>query len=302
MIELNRLHQIAVLAEARSFIRAARILGISQPSLSRSIQDLEGQLGVQLFNRASPQLAPSEICVLILEKGEEILKLSKELSDLIERRRRLEMGQVSVGTGMYAKHVLMDAIISTYVASFPNVQLELKSSNWTVCRELLKDQKIDVFIGEAEDEVQNPLFDYHYLRRRQGYIVVRRDHPLTKIADLSFDHVARYPLAGTKIPRRLFKYFPSSASLGEVDPREAIFDPHFEGYLWEDMVTIVASTDAVAFGTPASISKYDGLLVCLDLLLPWLHNSGAIIWRADAGPSPEVDAFIKIARAVDESI
>jgi DNA-binding transcriptional LysR family regulator len=125
---------------------------------------------------------------------------------------------------------------------------------------------------------------------------------LTKIADLSFEHVADYPLAGTKIPPRLFRYFPSSARLGEVDARDAIFDPHFEGYLWEDMVTIVTSTDAVTFGTPSSISKYDGQLVCLDLLLPWLHNSGAIIWRADAGPSPEVDAFIKIARAVDESI
>jgi DNA-binding transcriptional LysR family regulator len=132
--------------------------------------------------------------------------------------------------------------------------------------------------------------------------VVRRDHPLTKIADLNFDHVAEYPLAGTKVPRRLFKYFPSSARLGEVDTEHAIFDPHFEGHMWEDMVTLVTSTDAVTFGTPASISRYNGQLVCLNLLLPWLHTNGAVIWRLDAGHSPEIEALVNITRAVDESL
>jgi hypothetical protein len=68
------------------------------------------------------------------------------------------------------------------------------------------------------------------------------------------------------------------------------------------MVTIVTSTDAVTFGAPTSISRYGGQLVCLDIFLPWLHTNGAIIWRADAGPSPEVGALIEITRAVDESI
>lgn len=301
MIELKGLQHITVLAESRNFVRAAQILGISQPSLTRSIQALERQLGVLLFNRLSPQLAPTEICTLIVDRGKDILERSEELSDLIRRRKRMQKGHVSVGTGMYAKHALMDSVIAKYTAKFPDVRLDLNSSNWTVCRELLNQQKIDLFIGEADEEIPSPLFAYHYLRRRQGYIVVRRDHPLTKIVDLNFDHVAEYPLAGTKVPRRLFNYFPSSARLGEIDTEHAIFDPHFEGHMWEDMVTLVTSTDAVTFGTPTSVSKYGGQLVCLKLLLPWLHTKGAVIWRLDAGYLPEIEALVSITRTVDES-
>jgi len=302
MIELKRLHQIAVLAETRSFVRAAKMLGISQPSLSRSIQELERQLGLLLFNRGSAQISPTEICMTILEKGKEIQKHSKELSELIRQKKLMETGHVSLGTGLYAKHTLMDAVISRFAATFPSVRLDLNLCNWTVYRELLNDRKIDLFVGEADDETPDPLFCYHYLRRQQGYIVVRRNHPLTRIIDLTFEHVAEYPLASTKVPQRLFRHFPTSASLGEVDTKSAIFDPHFEGYLWEDMVTIVTNTDAVTFGAPTSISRYGGQLVCLDILLPWLHTNGAIVWRADTGPSPEVGALIEITRAVDETI
>ncbi len=72
--------------------------------------------------------------------------------------------------------------------------------------------------------------------------------------------------------------------------------------MWEDMIPLVTSTDAVTFGPPTSITKYDCELVCLKLLLPWLHTNGAIIWRSDEGQSPEIEALINIIRAVDDGI
>jgi DNA-binding transcriptional LysR family regulator len=302
VIELRRLHQVIVLMETRNYVKAAEILKISQPSLSRSIQQLEQQFGVLLFHRTSRQLVPTDICQLIAARGRLILRDSDQLYRMVQGKSDIEAKSISLGTGMYAKCALVPAIISRFTAAHPDIRLNLTSSRWQDGREQLRQGDIDVYIGEATGDPHDPLYAYRYLRRRQGYIVVRRGHPLTSVAGLTFDDVEQYPLAGAKIPPRLFRHFRAVTGLGDMNAQGTIFDPHFESHLWEDIVELVANTDAVTFGAPAIIAGYEDRLVCLDLMLPWLHNHGAVIWRRDPAPSPEASMFIELILELDGNL
>jgi hypothetical protein len=76
---------------------------------------------------------------LIVSEGKEILKSSARLSDLIRRKQRLETGNVSLGTYMYAKQALMAGIIFRFASAYPKVRLDLTSSTWSA-RQTMKSQ------------------------------------------------------------------------------------------------------------------------------------------------------------------
>ena len=78
-LELQQLRQVIALAEHGSFVRAAAALHISQPALSRSIQNLEQRFGSELFLRSSGGVVPTDVGRLYLERARDLLRMADEL-------------------------------------------------------------------------------------------------------------------------------------------------------------------------------------------------------------------------------
>ena len=87
-----------MLAEHRHFGRAASNLGISQPSLTRSIKHLEEMLGVPLFDRADG-VTPTLVGRIVLERGEMLLIGFAELAREITLAKGLEIGALTIAIG-----------------------------------------------------------------------------------------------------------------------------------------------------------------------------------------------------------
>ncbi len=68
MIEIRRIEQAVTLSKYRNFARAAAALGLSQPALTRSIQVLEEELGVRLFDRYPRDIVPTEFGRVLLQR------------------------------------------------------------------------------------------------------------------------------------------------------------------------------------------------------------------------------------------
>ena len=77
--ELQQLRQVIALAEHGSFVRAAAALHISQPALSRSIQNLERHFGSELFQRSSVGVVPTDVGRLYIERARDLLRLAEDL-------------------------------------------------------------------------------------------------------------------------------------------------------------------------------------------------------------------------------
>lgn len=301
LIELKRLRQVVAIADSGSFARAAETLHMSQPALSRSIQDLERQVGAPLFERSPREIRPTALGMLVIEEGRDILRRATALDAAIADRRGL--GHTIVfGSGLYSNLNLVPLAVAAFAARHPEVQVKVIAGGWRDCRDMLERGAMDFFIGERIDGGTEDAFRERPLRERQGSIVVRKDHPLRALPACTAADIARYPFAGARQPERVVRHFPRNTRLGRPDAGGKVLVPQFEAYSWAAVAAIVRGSDAVAFGGPSLVADQDGTLVCLDVVLPWLRYTGAVIWRTERGLSPRAQDFADLVIAIDDTL
>lgn len=302
MIDLKRLRQAMVLAETGSFSRAAEALGMSQPSLSQSIRELERRLGVAVFDRGPKTVTPTAFGLTLLKEGAELVARAEALEHSLRRRRGLEAGKLAIGFGVYAYRPTIPALAAAFAAAHPGVALRLAGCGWRQAEEALAARTIDLFIGEPVGTPAANLYEQRGLRPRPGRIVMRPDHPLMQLASAGLDDIARYPLAGPRLPARVFAHFPEGAALGRLDPASAMFVPHFETDSWSVVTGLLARTEAIAFAHMSMLTGEAAGFAALPYDAPWMHSAPALVRRRDRPPSPEAAAFLALAERIDAAI
>jgi molybdenum-dependent DNA-binding transcriptional regulator ModE len=130
MHEINsrRLTHLIALAEEGSFARAAERVHLSQPALSRSIQALEDELGMKLFDRAARGVAMTAAGRLLVERARRVLFETRCLFRDVELLKAHELGEVHIGLGPYAAVVLLPDLLVEFSRRFPKI----KVSNWAM--------------------------------------------------------------------------------------------------------------------------------------------------------------------------
>ena len=102
MIEIRLLRNALILSKHQNFARAAKELHVSQPTLTRNIQQLEKEIGERLFDRASRAVLPTQAGKIMLKHARIIIASSGAMLEEIEQHHGLLQGSVSVGAGPYA--------------------------------------------------------------------------------------------------------------------------------------------------------------------------------------------------------
>lgn len=178
-MELYQLRYFKTVAETEHFTRAAEQLHISQPSLSKSISNLEAELGVLLFER-------DKRAVYLNDYGKAFLKrVERILTEVDEAEQELrDMSGEAVGDVYIASSMMFSAPskVHTYTSGFflnhPRIGLHLYILDNAKIEEQLLARKIDfgysVSLPEHLEIEAIPLFTY-----RLG-VVVGKDHPLAR--------------------------------------------------------------------------------------------------------------------------
>ena len=113
-MDLRHLRYFVGVAEAESFSRAATRLHVTQPALSRQIRDLEGELGVRLFDRSGRQ-------VRLTPEGEDLLRGSRDALVVVEalRDRAHSLGGGRVGIlRVGGTPQILESVLSTFLTRY----------------------------------------------------------------------------------------------------------------------------------------------------------------------------------------
>lgn len=145
MVNLELYRVFYTVAKCGSLTKAAQELFISQPAVSQSIKQLEGQLGISLFNRTHRGMELSAAGgKLIFKQVEEALHLLDEAESALEKIRTTPTGTIRIGaTDSIFYHFLADKI-AQYNSEYPAVKFELISSSSPYTINQLKDGKCDI--------------------------------------------------------------------------------------------------------------------------------------------------------------
>ncbi|MER5273837.1 LysR family transcriptional regulator [Serratia marcescens] len=172
-MELRHLRYFIAVAEEQNFSRAAERLHISQPPLSRQIQQLEASLGVRLFKRGSRPLVLTAAGRFLYGHALQFLAQSIELKTMTQRVGQVER-PLSLGFVASTLYDILPQLIRRFRTAHPEVGLSLHEMTTLEQTRALKEGKIDVGFGRIRHE------DMHIRR------IILREEPL--MAALAADH------------------------------------------------------------------------------------------------------------------
>ena len=146
-MELRHLRYFLGVAEAQSFSRAAALLHITQPALSRQIRDLERELGIQLFDRVGRQ-------VRLTPLGENLLSPSRtalaDVEAIQDRARSLgggRAGLLRVGATPQVLQSVLAGFLTRYRRSHPGVEVQLVEAGGVRLVSLVENGELHLALG-----------------------------------------------------------------------------------------------------------------------------------------------------------
>ncbi len=191
-MELRHLRYFLAVANERNFTRAAGILGVAQPPLSRQIRELETEIGADLIDRTSRPLKLTDAGWLFYEQARQIMAAVDQSKTLMRRyidgeRRRFVIG--CVGSTIYG---LVPAMIVRFRAAAPMVDVDLVEMNTFEQITALKDGRIDVGIGRLRFEEQG--IRRHVMQEEPLVAALPTGHALAEAQTLALSVLANEAL------------------------------------------------------------------------------------------------------------
>ncbi|WP_294488473.1 LysR family transcriptional regulator [uncultured Mailhella sp.] len=192
-MELRVLRYFLVVAREESISRAAELLHITQPTLSRQIMELEDELGKKLFLRGGRRMTLTEDGVFLRGRAQEIVSLADSTAEEFRSTEEDVSGEIRIGGGESPGMRLIAAAATELVAAHPHVSCQFFSGNAADVMERLDKGLVDfgVFVEPAD------LSRYEYVRlptaERWG-VLMRSDSPLAARASLRPEDVTALPL------------------------------------------------------------------------------------------------------------
>lgn len=299
-LTIRHLRTVIAVGEARSLVGAARSLNLTQPSVTKTLKEVEQVLGVKLFDRANRGVVATPFGHALLRHAKLILvqlgHAASELTDLKDGTG----GRVVVGTFLTASARLLPNAIALLHQQRPNLTVAIVEGTNDLLLPALKVGEIDLVIGRLPEHRQGKGLMQELLIRDEACIVVRTGHPLSKQRTLTLQELSGYPWI---LPRE------ETTLRGQVD--RAFYDIGLEppAHAIESLSLLtnrrlLLDADYISvWPRQVTFDDYErGRIVILPVRLPTTAGTIGIITRSGAELSPSAEALIQTIRNVASAL
>jgi LysR family transcriptional regulator, benzoate and cis,cis-muconate-responsive activator of ben and cat genes len=190
-MELHHLRAFSIIAESRSFSKAARQLHVSQPPLSRHIHQLEEELGVKLFVRSASGVELTREGLMLLEQARTVLAEADGFVELAGRAKTGVANRLRVGMARGLCEVV-NRIRLHLLSRVPEITIEGSDVASSSQYRALEERTID--IGVSRHVAEDPAVRCETLFRERFVVVVSENNPLSKRKSLQLKQLADEPL------------------------------------------------------------------------------------------------------------
>jgi len=194
-MELRHLRYFVVLAKELNFRRAAEILRVASPSLSRQIKDLEHELEVRLFDRNTKTVKLTSAGVVFLEQAEALLTKANEAVAAVRGAVGGHAGKLALGILGPVSGEFLPATLKRFSQTYPYIDVSLKEIALEEQIVQLETKKIQIaFTFNQAGDPAIPHLEHYLVFERDPIVLLSRLHPLAakksiKITELAGDTV-----------------------------------------------------------------------------------------------------------------
>lgn len=290
-MELRELKYFLAIAREQSISKAAEFLFMTQPSLSRQMQNLEKEIGNKLFMRGNKKITLTETGILLRKRAEEILALYEKTQAEISTPPESISGDIYIGGGeSYAIQTVAKAA-KTLQTENPDVKFHFFSGDTGEVIEKLNKGLID--FGVLVEPADLSKYDYLHLPQKDTWgVLMRSDSPLAGKDFITPEDLYDMPL---------------------IRSRHAIFSKELSSWFRRDPESLnVVATYNLIYNASLLVREGIGYAISLDKLIntdgdnelcfrplkPEIETSLAVVWKKYQVFSKAAEYFLKNLQTV----
>ena len=175
-----------------SFTKASKELYISQPAISKHIQELEQEYKMPLFERMGNKIALTHAGTLLLTHTESILKAYRQLDFEMNLLNEVYAGELRLGASTTIAQYVLPPVLATFIRKFPNIKISLFNGNTRDIEQALTDHRIDLGMVEGHNRLSN--LRYTPFLRDELVVVTHAESSLAQYDEISLEQLLQLPL------------------------------------------------------------------------------------------------------------
>ena len=175
-----------------SFTKAAQELFISQPAISKHIQELEKEYNVSLFERLGNRIQLTKAGQLMLDHATQILKCYQKLDFDMNALQQNATGELRIGASTTISQYIMPEIIANFHRQHSDIRVTMLSGNSREVEAALAADKID--IGMVEGNIRQPQLKYTPFMDDELVAIVRTGNPSVPNETITLDQLKQQPI------------------------------------------------------------------------------------------------------------
>ncbi|MEP6733327.1 MAG: LysR family transcriptional regulator [bacterium] len=190
-LNLQHLRVFASVAQHRGFSRAASVLRLSQPAVSKSVRELERAVGSPLFERGGRAPLLTEAGAILFARARELFAVERSAEEELRVLRGLEGGVLRIGASTTVITYLLPAYLARFRAAHPDVVLRVASANTRDIARGLVERRIDVAL--VEGPVNDARIEVVPWRDDELVVIAHPGHPLAARRRVTLTDLAAEP-------------------------------------------------------------------------------------------------------------
>ena len=269
-MEIRLLEYFLAVVQEENLSRAAEVLHVTQPTLSRQMAQLEEELGTQLFIRGR-HLTLTDSGVMLRRRAEEVVSLMGKLEQEFAQKEDIG-GIISIGSGGLNASRMLPEIMDGFRKKYPKVQFQLYTNSAEYIRERLEQGLLD--FGILLEPIDVIKFDYIRLKEKERWgVLLRAGHPLAKKESITREDLLHETLIMTNrasIQKELEHWFGQPLSSLDI----------FATYnIITNVAMMVDCGVASALTIEGAVSIFGGERMVFRPLSPELSMTSVLAWK-----------------------
>lgn len=269
-MEIRLLQYFLTVVREENISRAAEVLHVTQPTLSRQMSQLEEELGVQLFIRGR-HLALTDAGIMLRHRAEEVVTLMEKIESEFEEKNEVA-GIISIGSGgLDAMNALLP-VMEMFRQNYPKVRFQIHTNSADYIKERLNQGLLD--FGLLLEPIDITKYDYIRMKEKEIWgLLLHRDHPLAAKEYITKEDLLGQPLITAdrlSVQKELENWFGDELSSLDI----------FATYnIITNVATLVDSKIASALAIKGAVYLFGNDRLVFRPLYPELAMTSVLAWK-----------------------
>ncbi|WP_117193427.1 pca operon transcription factor PcaQ [Rhizobium terrae] len=293
-VKFRHLHTFVEVARQKSVVKAAEILNVSQPAVTKTIRELEEALGVAVFEREGRGIRITRYGEVFLRHAGASLTALRQGIDSVSQELFDSAPPVRVGALPTVSTRIMPRAMTLFLAEKAGGRVKIVTGDNAVLMEQLRVGDLDLVVGRLASPEKMTGLSFEHLYSEQVVFAVRAGHPLLEAGRSIFDGFPDYPVLmptrGSIIRPSVEQFLIANGVAGLPTQVETVSDAFGRAFVRSSDAIWIISAGVVA----ADIE--DGILATLPIDTSETRGPVGLTIGADATPSTPLSILMQTIR------